>query len=448
MVDMRRRIILLGTAMLILSSCSRGSADPLSGKETSSAPAAASTAPTGVPHALPAATAEASLTTAQKLEDFDYMWRLIEENYPFLEVNKRLNGKDFLAEKEEFRSKIAATATDSDFLKRMNYVMARLNNGHTGMVGKDEYKYKLMVYGQGDPSMLPWFQVLQQPQVLARYNQKPVAALQQDQESAAAVPVTGGGSGSSGVRSGNVKTDILEPGRTAYLGIRSFGGEYMEMDAPVIRDFLAEVKDYKSLIIDIRKNGGGNSLYWRNYIVPLLLNKSVNYNTYSLIRGGEYSEPFLKARNFQNIRPIAEIEEEKLPNVPPEAADLFKSYIKHTDIVEPYESVGFKGHIYLLVDSFVYSSAEGFASFAKSSHFATLIGGKTAGDGLGIDPLLAALPNSGYVFSFSFLMGLTSDGSCNEEVKTVPDFEVDPDTSRPLLDQPAMQKALELAGEQ
>ncbi|WP_342447610.1 hypothetical protein [Paenibacillus etheri] len=42
-------------------------------------------------------------------------------------------------------------------------------------------------------------------------------------------------------------------------------------------------------------------------------------------------------------------------------------------------------------------------------------------------------------------MGLNSDGSCNEEVKTVPDVEVDPDISKPLLDQPAVQKVLELA---
>lgn len=27
------------------------------------------------------------------------MWKIIEENYPFLEVNKRLNGEDWLAKK-------------------------------------------------------------------------------------------------------------------------------------------------------------------------------------------------------------------------------------------------------------------------------------------------------------------------------------------------------------
>lgn len=124
---------------------------------------------------------------------------------------------------------------------------------------------------------------------------------------------------------------------------------------------------------------------------------------------------------------------------------MFKTYSKNTDVVIPQESVGFKGKIYLLVDSSVYSASEGFAAFAKGTGFATVVGGRTGGDGLGMDPLVVALPNSGYVFRFSFEMGLNSDGSCNEEVKTVPDVEVDPDTSKPLLDQPAVQKVLELA---
>ena len=31
------------------------------------------------------------LTEEQKIEDFNYLYKTIEENYPFLETNKRLN---------------------------------------------------------------------------------------------------------------------------------------------------------------------------------------------------------------------------------------------------------------------------------------------------------------------------------------------------------------------
>ncbi|WP_229696208.1 S41 family peptidase [Paenibacillus albidus] len=135
-----------------------------------------------------------------------------------------------------------------------------------------------------------------------------------------------------------------------------------------------------------------------------------------------------------------------MPNLPPEASTQFQSYSKWENNIVPFHPVGFKGKIFLLVDSRVYSAAEGFAVFAKNTNFATLVGARTGGDGIGIDPLLLALPHSGYVASFSFSMGLVSDGSCNEETKTLPDVEVDPDASRPLLDQPAVRRVLELAG--
>lgn len=56
--------------------------------------------------------------------------------------------------------------------------------------------------------------------------------------------------------------------------------------------------------------------------------------------------------------------------------------------------------------------------------FATIVGEKTGGDGIVGSPLFCALPNSGFIFKFSFTMGLTEDGSCNEEFKTKPDIEI------------------------
>ncbi|MCG4564301.1 S41 family peptidase [Anaerosalibacter bizertensis] len=74
----------------------------------------------------------------------------------------------------------------------------------------------------------------------------------------------------------------------------------------------------------------------------------------------------------------------------------------------------------------VYSAAEGFASFAKASGFATLVGERTGGDGIGIDPLFFSLPNSGLVVAFSSLLCLNPDYTINEEVQTTPDIEVNP----------------------
>lgn len=434
-------------AILLLVSCNRGD---LPGKKQSASgqvqasPVAPVASSKVAEEQLEAALSP--LTVEQRLEDFDYMWKIIEENYPFLEVNKRLNGEDWLANKEEYRNKIAAVKTDDEFLRRMRFVLSRLNNGHTNFISKEEYPWFLNTYVQAGFGYEPWINVFQQPNVLARYNQKPLAEQQQSTNESNNDLNSGEAGSQTGKTSGNVKKVIIEPEEIAYLGMRSFGGNLMEMDSSEIRDFLIEVKDYKTLILDIRGNGGGNSNYWRIYIAPLLINKPIEYNTYLLYTRGNYAETFMQARQITaGQQPISGIKDEQLPNLPSEALKMFKTYSKNTDVVIPQKSVGFKGKIYLLVDSSVYSASEGLAAFAKGTGFATVVGSRTGGDGLGMDPLVVALPNSGYVFRFSFEMGLNSDGSCNEEVKTVPDVEVDPDTSKPLLDQPAVQKVLELA---
>ncbi|WHY19144.1 S41 family peptidase [Paenibacillus sp. G2S3] len=439
-------VVISATAILLVVSCNSGDLPGKKQSESEQVQASpdAPVASSKVAEELPEA-AVSPLTVEQRLEDFDYMWKIIEENYPFLEVNKRLNGEDWLANKEEYRNKIAAVKTDDEFLGEMTFVLSRLNNGHTNFISKDEYPWYLNTYVQAGFGYEPWINVFQQPNVLARYNQKPL----NEQTSSDEISKNNNMVEEEGVRketSGNVEKVIIEPDQIAYLGMRSFGGHLMEMDSAEIRDFFKQVKDFKTLILDIRGNGGGSSDYWRIHIVPQLINKPITYNTYSLYRGDKYADAFMQSRRLtEGLQPIANIKDEELPKIPPEATTMFKNYNKNVDIVTPYHSVGFKGEIYLLLDSAVYSSAEGFAAFAKGTGFATVVGGRTGGDGLGTDPLLAALPNSGYVFRFSLQMGLNSDGSCNEEVKTVPDIEVDPDTSKPLLDQPAVQKVLQLA---
>ncbi len=59
------------------------------------------------------------------------------------------------------------------------------------------------------------------------------------------------------------------------------------------------------------------------------------------------------------------------------------------------DPIGFDGKIYLIVNNKVYSAAESFASFCKDSDFATLVGGTTGKDGIGTNPLVFSLPNSG-----------------------------------------------------
>jgi len=163
-----------------------------------------------------------------------------------------------------------------------------------------------------------------------------------------------------------------------------------------------------------------------NNLVPPLTSKKLKTEEYLLFRNSEYLKPFMKRKMFVGIHALKPLEQ--FPHVQEQPVyfenneGVFKSI---TSEVSPANTVPFSGKIYLLVDKYVFSSAEAFAVFAKSTGWATLVGTDTGGDGIGFDPAVAVLPHSGLVMRFPSEMGVTADGKPNEESATTPDIYVE-----------------------
>lgn len=112
------------------------------------------------------------LAEEQKIEDFNYLYNTIEENYPFLETNKRLNNVDWLSKKEEYLQRVKNTKSDIEFLMTLNSILSELNNGHTHMITnssqfRDFREIYSMNKGWQKKVQLP---VLNNKKALARYN--------------------------------------------------------------------------------------------------------------------------------------------------------------------------------------------------------------------------------------------------------------------------------------
>lgn len=362
------------------------------------------------------------LAEEQKIEDFNYLYNTIEENYPFLETNKRLNNVDWLSKKEEYLQRVKNTKSDIEFLMTLNSILSELSNGHTHMITnssqfRDFREIYSMNKGWQKKVQLP---VLNNKKALARYNidkNEKIQVLNQEKNEK-----------TEGIRNASTK-DIVE-GKIGYIYIPQMISYYnMGNDIELIDEYLNNIKEYQALIIDIRGNGGGDSYYWISYLVPKLIDKVYENTTYSFWKDGEIINNYLKKSKVKYSTGFGEVKDLdtiKLVNLPVEVKENFKYYSKNTMEISPSEdSINFKGNIYLLVDKLVYSSSEAFASFAKQTGFATLIGERTGGDGIGSDPLLHMLPNSGYVFRFSKDMGTTADGTSSEEFKTEPDYLIE-----------------------
>lgn len=362
------------------------------------------------------------LTEEQKIEDFNYLYKTIEENYPFLETNKRLNNVDWLSKKEEYLQRVKNTKSDIEFLMTLNSILSELNNGHTHMITnssqfRDFREIYSMNKGWQKKVQLP---VLNNKKALARYNinkNEKIQVLNQEKNE-----------NTEGIKNASTK-DIVE-GKIGYIYIPQMISYYnMGKDIELIDKYLNNIKEYQALIIDIRGNSGGDSYYWISYLVPKLIDKVYENTTYSFWKDGEIINNYLKKSKVKYSTGFGEVKDldtTKLVNLQVEVKEDFKYYSKNTMEISPSEdSIKFKGNIYMLVDKGVYSSSEAFASFAKQTGFATLIGERTGGDGIGSDPLLHMLPNSGYIFRFSKDMGTIADGTSNEEFKTEPDYLIE-----------------------
>lgn len=453
------------------------------------------------------------LSINEKLEDFDYLYNVLKDNYPYLEVSKRKTGFDWLEKREEFKGTIAKTKNNVEFYFAIDEILHLLQNAHTNIIGPDRYDmYREFYKGSGNYS---WNRVINNKNVEAKYKKwtmilpKSKRIIPIDFKYVEGKYIIYSNLGDkdflkqydiprfstlisidgikideyiknnmnkmyltydfkrnklktnnlfitcndnerkelrfktldgkiikkklTGIQVENTnkydintdkvyETKIIQKDKIAYLKVWSFSYEHVEKDKEGIYSFLKSIKDYPYLIIDIRGNGGGSEGYYMENIVPALIEKPLSTQFYCLYRGGDYIKPFLKSRKIRT-KPI-----EKLPdelNYPEETKNLFKSFLDSKDEIRPKNPVGFKGKIFLLVDDYVYSSAEAFAAFCKATKFATLVGTATGGDGIGMDPAIVSLPNSGLLIRFPLEMGLNPDGTPNEEYHTQPDIYVE-----------------------
>lgn len=159
--------------------------------------------------------------------------------------------------------------------------------------------------------------------------------------------------------------------------------------------------------------------------MPKIVDRDYVENVYYFLKGGKLYDDLVLDYDFKELK-RKHIERYGFPKDTRKYLKSFSFFSKNElGVKANSDSINFKGRLYLLVDEEVFSSSEMMAFFAKESKMMTLIGEKTGGDGIGMDPYMVGLPNTDYAIRFPILFGVTSKGSINEKDKTTPDIIVE-----------------------
>lgn len=373
------------------------------------------------------------LTTGQALYDYDTMWQLLEENYPYFEAIKRELGIDWEEVKAEYRRILEGHASDGyigqgDFIQTINDCLREFQSvGHLFQVGVDSRLTVLDIFKNSENT--PYqniFKIANNPKSELFYEyyarQLPYqysSGSNSDPKKGELVSIEG-----STAISEYLTTGYAE-GEVPYLRIKSFV-QWDDAAQAKLEDFFSSISQEEHFIIDVRGNTGGSDNAWKRGIVPFLAQQEYEFNRFWGAKSGALNlavEPEFDKSRGNITRYTDDSWQEEFPYISLDmlaGIDLFlkvSSPLNCTDVPDK-----FHGKIWLLVDKYCYSATEALACFCKETGFATLVGTKTGGSGKGTQPYFMALPYSGMLVEYETYLTFNLDGTYNGISGTVPDI--------------------------
>ncbi len=371
------------------------------------------------------------LSTEQALYDYDTMWLLLEENFPYLEVIKAELGIDWRTVKAEYRVKLAEQAVDG-YIAQKNFMVV-INNclrefqavGHLFLIFDRSYYINTLSTFNG--SLF---------ESLVDLMDNPKSELFYSYAERLDFSAAGGSGGSGAKREAeavsiedlHIMTEKVKAGYVGdgipYVRIASFSG-WPETMHGVLAEFFSDIAGEEHLIIDVRENSGGSN-EWMMGIVPFLEQSTLEYDTFWGAKSGSLNialNPSITENHANLTRYTDDTWQEDFPYIRPESLNGIDIHLKSTstfekDCTQQY----FSGKIWVLIDEYCYSATDAFACFCKEAGFATLVGSATGGNGKGAQPYFMTLPYSGLIVEYEPYLTFNPDGTCNGIGGTLPDI--------------------------
>ena len=391
------RILAFLCAVLLLTGC--GATAPSDAKE--------SEAPVTGQEAAEQELAEPSSAPAEEQgpysADYELLWEALETDYPYLDY-LRGKGVDVDRIRESYAEQVRQAQDADEFAAILGRMfLAMQNTAHLWVVSREDFPYFYSAYME---YIDPWRETVEAA-AQAGYYSLPTESGSPDGNGLGYLPP--------------VKVTWYADCSTLCITVRTFAHEAVERDRDVIWQAIAQYPDAENIVFDISNNSGGDTGYWMaNIVAPFGEDQAFDLRMYyrDSPRNRLYVDAIVDAF-FAESLPLEEVE---APAAWAEELGL-DSVLVHDLPIPGEPKIQSNAKRWVIVNGVVYSSAEAFVCFCKSTGWATVIGTQTGGDGVGFDPALLLLPNSGLLVRFSIVAGESPGGGMNIE-GTAPDVEL------------------------
>lgn len=239
-------------------------------------------------------------------------------------------------------------------------------------------------------------------------------------------------------RPANVTLEIFEEESAALITILDFDDM---ASAPAILEMYEEIAHLDNLIIDISQNGGGNHLFWWNYIVQpnitefpegvRLLPSFFRGDPRVIYQFEVLDRPVFPISYFEESWDLADFPLLNMDDLA-EMTHVLQLYLNSERLLAPLdlpEAPAFDGEIFVIIGPISFSNADSFPRFVRQTGFATLVGEPSGGGGAGADAMwgfpnmsmIFTLP-SGLLIGFDTVYAINEVGQWSAVASTLPDI--------------------------
>lgn len=248
-----------------------------------------------------------SLSTAEKITDFDDLYKTVERNYAVDQFNKE-NFEKFLEEYNAYRKKVYSSKTDQEYIKLLNQYLAILDDNRTFILDKESYDHLFNYYRKDNKDYRD--KILGNSQVVDRYKR-----LIADPN--------------------NIKPSMtcsIEEDTILQINLPDFKADEFDKDLDTIVDLLLNNPPTSAILIDLSNNNSIDDVY-RNKLAEVIIHQDYEESNLIFYRGKMMQnslEAIKKSENDYYSTPFVKNDASKYPD-DIESINL-KNYVYYDEI--------------------------------------------------------------------------------------------------------------------